>query len=378
MSAPSLRDFLDNAGGLDDAPVPVADPRPRRFHRSMPGYRASAVAEAPGVADRLGLKRLVVKMEVERFGLPAFKVLGASWAICRALSAKAGRDEPAATFGELRSMASELPGVTLVTATDGNHGRAVAHVASLLGLAASIFVPEGTAAARVEAIAGDGADVEVVRGSYDDAVELAARSADERHLVISDTSWPGYEAVPGWVADGYATIFEELAEQLIAIPPLVVVQLGVGALASAAVRALAAPGRVIVGVEPADAACVMAAVRAGAPVLVEGPHRSVMAGLNCGLASQVALPDMRRGIAAFCAIDDRAAELAVRMLLAEGLRCGETGASGVAGLIALRERWPQGTWERLGLPAQPAALALCTEAPTDPEAFRRITGASSA
>jgi diaminopropionate ammonia-lyase len=82
---------------------------------------------------------------------------------------------------------------------------------------------------------------------------------------------------------------------------------------------------------------------------------------------------MARGIAAFCAIDDRAAERAVRMLLADGLACGETGASGVAGLLALRERRPHGTWERLMAGARPAGLALCTEAPTDPVSFARIT-----
>ena len=374
MPRPSLQDYLDNADGLRDRGDATVDARPGQFHRSMPGYRPSPVAEAPSVAEHLGLERLVVKMEVERFGLPAFKMLGASWAVCRALSARAGRDEPVATFGGLRALAAEQAEVTLVTATDGNHGRAVGHVASLLGLAARIFVPEGTASARIQAIAGEGALVEVVRGSYDEAVKLAAQAADERHLVISDTSWPGYEDVPGWVADGYATIFEELAEQLPRIPPLVAVQIGVGALASAAVRSLATPERVLVGIEPADAACVIAAVRHGSPVLVEGPHRSVMAGLNCGLASQVALPDIAGAIAAFCAIDDRAVESAVRMLLDDGLACGETGAAGVAGLIALRERWPEGTWQRLGLPEHPAALALCTEAPTDPESFERITG----
>ncbi len=391
MAGLSLRDFLDNSDGVGETPSP-ADPRPRRFHRSMAGYRPSPVVEAPDVAEHLGLERLVVKMEVERFGLPAFKLLGASWATCRALSAHAGLAEPVTTFDALRELAGGLAapdagahgvprraaegsGVTLVTATDGNHGRAVAHMARLLGLAARILVPEGTAEARIAAIAGEGADVEIVRGSYDEAVELAAARADEHHLVISDTSWPGYEEVPGWVADGYATIFEELAEQVADMPSLVAVQIGVGALASAAVRALATPQRVLVGVEPCDAACVLAAIREGSLVLVEGPHRSMMAGLNCGLASQIAMPDMARGISAFCAIDDRAAESAVRMLYADGLSCGETGASGVAGLLALRERWPQGTWQRLGLPARPAALALCTEGPTNPESFARITGA---
>jgi len=374
MSDPSLRDFLDNAARTGGLPPASADRRPGRFHRSLPGYEPSAVAEAPRTAEQLGLARLHVKLEVERFGLPSFKILGASWAVCRALSARAGLDAPAATFGELRTLAAGAGELTLVTATDGNHGRAVAHMARLLGLRARILVPAGTAAARIDAIAGEGADVEVVDGSYDDAVVLCAAAAGARTLVISDTSWPGYETVPAWVADGYATIFEELAEQLPRVPELVAVQIGVGALASAAVRALAAPERVLVGVEPDDAACALAAVRAGAAVRVPGPHRSLMVGLSCGLVSQIALPDMARGFRAFCAIDDRAVEAAVRMLLADGLECGETGASGVAGLVALRERWPGDAWERLGLGARPEALAICTEAPTDPASFARITG----
>ncbi len=374
MSEPSLRDFLDNA---DRTPPPPREPdaRVREFHRSMPGYATTAVAEAPGTAAALGLDRLVVKLETERFGLPAFKVLGASWAACRALSARARRGRPAATFAELRAIAGGLGPLTLVAATDGNHGRAVAHVAALLHLRARILVPVGTARARIDAIAGEGAEVQIVAGSYDEAVALSAQLAGETHLVISDTSWEGYEEVPGWVADGYATIFGELSEQLDAIPPLVAIQIGVGALASAAVRALAAPGRILVGVEPAEAACTLEAVRAGHTVLVPGPHRSVMAGLNCGLASPIALPEMAGGIDAFCAIDDRAAERALRLLLADGLACGETGAAGVAGLLALREHRPRDTWRSVGIAADtpPAALAICTEGPTDPASFERIT-----
>ncbi|MEA2195008.1 MAG: diaminopropionate ammonia-lyase, partial [Solirubrobacteraceae bacterium] len=204
----------------------------------------------------------------------------------------------------------------------------------------------------------------------------SASLAGDDHVVISDTSWPGYDDVPGWVADGYSTIFAELAEQLgdAPPPPLVAIQIGVGALASAAVRALADGERVIVGVEPAGAGCALAAVRGGRPVLVPGPHRSIMAGLNCGLASQVALPDMAAGITALCTIGDGDAEAAVRLLLQDGLRGGETGASGLAGLLALRADRPQDTWQRFGLDARPAALVICTEAPTDARAFERITG----
>ncbi|MEA2151235.1 MAG: diaminopropionate ammonia-lyase [Solirubrobacteraceae bacterium] len=373
MSDIPLRDFLDNA--RREAPAtPAPDGRVRRFHRSIPGYEATPLVEAPATAAQLGLASLHVKLETERFGLPAFKILGASWAVCRALSRHAGREEPAASFAELRELVSPVDPPELVCATDGNHGRAVAHMAALLGLEAHILVPAHTAAARIDAIAGEGATVDVVDGSYDDAIAASIALADERRLVISDHSWEGYEDVPGWVADGYQTIFDEIAEQLEPIPPLFAIQIGVGALAAAAVRALAAPGRVIVGVEPAEAACVLEAVRVGEPVALPGPQESIMAGLNCGTASPVALPDMATGIAAFCAIDDRAAEDAVRALHGDGLDCGETGAAGVAGLLALRERWPEGTWERLGADAAPAALVLCTEAPTDPVSFARIIG----
>ena len=99
-----------------------------------------------------------------------------------------------------------------------------------------------------------------------------------------------------------------------------------------------------------------------------------MAGLNCGLASQIALPDMAAGIAAFALIEDEDAAEAVRLLFADGLRCGETGASGLAGLLALCADRPQDPWQRFGLGARPAALVICTEAPTDAPRLRAHHG----
>ncbi|HEY1594329.1 MAG TPA: diaminopropionate ammonia-lyase [Thermoleophilaceae bacterium] len=370
--AGSLRDLYESpARGTPQGAS--RDARRAAFHRSMPGYSESPLVNAPLTAEALGLDRLLVKLESERFGLPSFKILGASWAVCRALSALAGRDEPTAGFDELRELAGRLGPLTFVAATDGNHGRAVARMAKLLSLGARILVPEGTAPARIAAIQGEGATVDVIPGSYDDAIAASAALAGEGHLVISDTSWPGYEEVPHWVIDGYGTIFDELAGQTNAVPELCVVQIGVGALASATVGALAASGRVIAGVEPADAACVLAALRDGEGASAPGPHRSLMVGLNCGVASPIALPDLRAGLDAVCAIDDSAAIAAVRLLVSDGIEAGETGAAGVAGLVALHERFGTGAWERLGLGERPAALTICTEGPTDPDSFARIT-----
>ena len=343
---------------------------PAAFHRSMERYRPSPLVDAPRTAERLGLGRLLVKLELDRLGLPSFKVLGASWAVCRLLCRRAGRAGPVATFDELRAVAADLAPLQLVAATDGNHGRAVAHMARLLGLQARILVPAGMARARIEAIAAEGAAVDVVEGSYDTAVAAAAALAGPRAEVVSDTSWPGYADVPRWVSEGYATIFEELETQLDAAPDITAIQIGVGALAAASAGALGASS-FILGVEPADAACALAAVRAGAPALVPGPHRSVMAGLNCGVASEVALPALLGGVSAFCAIEDGAVETVLPWLLEDGIACGETGAAGVAGLLAIHERVAD-PWSRLELPESPVALALCTEGPTDPESVARL------
>ena len=113
-------------------------------------------------------------------------------------------------------------------------------MARLLGFDARIFVPEGTAPARIEAISAEGASVTVVAGGYEDAVARSAEEAGPRCLVISDTSWPGYEQVPRWVIEGYSTMFWEVDDRLDAAgrprPTSVVVPVGVGALAAATVE----------------------------------------------------------------------------------------------------------------------------------------------
>src|SRR5262249_26254104 len=146
----------------------------------------------------------------------------------------------------------------------GNHGRAVAHMAHLLGYRAHIFVPRGTADARITGIESEGAQVTVVDGTYEDAVATAAALARDDVLVVSDTSWEGYTEVPRTVIDGYSTIFAEVDEQLAdgAPPDLVVVPMGVGALTAATVAHYAARST-IVAVEPMAAACGLRSAEAG-------------------------------------------------------------------------------------------------------------------
>jgi diaminopropionate ammonia-lyase len=243
---------------------------PRAFHASMPGYAPTALRPAPAVAAALGVAEVLVKDESARLTLPSFKVLGASWAVYRALLARLGASRTEVpTFDALREAVAPLRPLSLAAATDGNHGRAVAHMAALLGLDAAIYVPDNMVSARIDAIAGEGATVTVVDGGYDDAIRRSAQDASDRCLVISDTSWEGYEEVPAWVIEGYGTVFGEIEEQLQGREPpdVVAVPIGVGALAAAVVRhywsgpADARPR--LVGVEPTSAACVLESVAAG-------------------------------------------------------------------------------------------------------------------
>jgi len=329
------------------------DAAPLRFHRSLAGYAPTRLVEAPELAAEWEVGSVHLKFEEERFGLPAFKFLGVCWAARRLLK------EP-----------PHDPEVELVAATDGNHGRAVARVAREAGIGATILVPAGTAQARIEAIAGEGATVEVVDGSYDDAVRLSADMAGPRRLVLSDTSWPGYDEVPRRVIEGYATIFCEIDEQIAgAGVDLAVVPIGVGALAAAAVRHLAGRAR-LVGVEPSGAACVMESARAGEITEVPGPHRSIMAGLNAGLPSLVAWPLVSSGFDVFCAAEDAVAIEGMRRLAELGLAAGECsgGALGAASRLLADPT----AREALEVESATSVLVLLTEGVTDPRAYRRL------
>jgi diaminopropionate ammonia-lyase len=375
----SIRTFINpNAGEALDGPSP--DREPLRLHGRLPGYAETPLVDAPRLADAIGVGKVLVKDESGRLGLPAFKILGASWAVHRALETRLG-DEGFGNWETIEDVGAKLEPLrplSLVAATDGNHGRAVARVARMLGLGATIFVPEDMAAARREAIIGEGAELVVVGGTYDEAVE---RSAEAEGLLISDSSWPGYERVPSWVIEGYSTMLWEIEDELWRRgeegPDLVVVQAGVGALAAAVARHFRGPGASsrpkLAAVEPAGADCLLESMKAGRIVSVPGPHDSIMAGLNCGTPSLVAWPTISGGIDLFIAIDDEHAREAMRLAAESEVVSGETGASGLGGLLGLlRADEAEEARLALGVNGETRVLVFNTEGATNPGAYDRI------
>jgi diaminopropionate ammonia-lyase len=376
-------DVLVNPKALARLPDVTRTREALTVHRQLPGYTPTPLIRCPGLAGGLGVGELWVKDESSRLGLPAFKMLGAAYACYRVLTSKLGHEVHWKNIDELAAGLAPLGQLTLCAATDGNHGRAVARMARLLRLRAQIYVPDGTAQPRIDAIAAEGAQIEIVPGGYDAAVELSAQQASTTCIVVSDTSWPGYSQIPGWVIDGYSTIFAEVTDQLSAAahaePDVVVIPVGVGALAAATItyfKSAGASGQVaLLGVEPETARCVTESLRAGKPVMLPFPQTSIMAGLNCGMPSPLAWPLLERGIDAMAAVSDGWAEAAMRELAAEGIVAGETGAAALAGLQAICAD-PAGAPARAALRLGPDSrvLVLCTEGATDPEAWTRITG----
>ncbi|MCE9530369.1 MAG: diaminopropionate ammonia-lyase [Planctomycetes bacterium] len=368
--------------GRVNGPVAFASNRePLAFHRKLPGYAPTPLLDVPALAAELCVARVLVKVESSRLGLPAFKMLGASWATYRTLVERLGREPRWQTIDELRHAIAPLGPLQLAAATDGNHGRAVARMAKLLGFGAHIFVPNDMAVARIDAIKSEGANVTIVQGTYDDAVARSAAEASATCMVISDTSWPGYIDPPRWVIEGYATIFAEIDEQLetrvIEQPTIAFLPAGVGAFAASAVAYYRNLGlnTTLVTVEPADAACVLQSLRVGKMIEVPGPHRSMMVGLNCGNASLIAFPVLNDGIDFAIAIKDDRAAHAMRLLAAEKIVAGETGAASLAGalgIIALGGR------ELVGLDEKATVLCIVTEGATDPVNYERIVASQVA
>ena len=379
---------------------PVRDGEVRAYHASLPGYAPTPLTEVPALAAELGVGRVLVKDESVRLGLPAFKVLGASWAVRQVLAAP-GPDGAAAPASHppgvagLRALAARWPGLVLVTATDGNHGRAVAQMARLCGAPARVFLPAVIGPAARAAIAGEGAEVVRVAGSYDDAVAEARQWAQGHQgaALVQDTAWPGYEQVPGWIVDGYSTLFGELDAQLTAAgagpAALVAVPVGVGSLAQAAVvhyrsaagrggvTAEGCPGRgqnsaprepssltSVLSVEPVAAACLLASLRAGTRVSIPTAG-TVMAGLNCGTVSSLAWPVLASGLDAAVAVTDDAASRAAADLAAAGISSGPSGAASLAGVrAALTGEGSADRRRAIGVESASMIVLLSTEAGT--------------
>lgn len=346
---------------------------------------ATPLHALPALARELGLGALHLKDEGQRLGLGSFKALGGAYAVMRLVQepAEAELGRPVAPDELLSPEISAIAqGLTFACATDGNHGRSVAQGAQLVGASSVIFVHSGVSQGRIDAIAAFGARIIRVEGNYDESVAEAARVAEaEGWTVLSDTSWPGYERIPGLVMQGYTALVTEALDQLPEPPTHVFLQAGVGGFAAAvaghlAVRLGEARPHVTV-VEPKRAACLLASAQAGRVLKVAEGEATVMAMLECYEPSLSAFRILERVADGFMDLPEDAAPAVMRRLARPlpgdtAVVAGESGGVGLAGVIAVLQ--DPALAARIGLGAKARVLVINTEGATDPAVYQRLTG----
>lgn len=348
---------------------------------------ATPLWKLPAAARRLGVAHIAVKDESARSPLGSFKALGAPVALARLVRRLWPEQNMSAADLFRGRHRSRLENLTVISATDGNHGRALAAAARSLGCNCVIVLHAGVSMEREQAIAAQGARIVRIAGNYDDSVSEAARlAAASGWFVVSDTSYDGYEDIPRDVMQGYAAIAAEVTEQTGAArtrPAFtqVFLQGGVGGLAAGLASYFweyhgeHRPAFVVV--EPEQADCLLQSAMRNTASKASGSVDSVMAGLACGEASPLAWKMLQPCIDAFQTIRDSEAVDAMR-LLASGdggdvpIVAGESGAAGFAGLVSLLKDRRHA--ELLGLDADARILLINTEGATAPSLYAALTG----
>ena len=346
---------------------------------AWPGYQPTPMLELPDLAQKLGIARLRIKHESRRFTLKSFKALGGAYGVMRILERETGLGIDAIMAGDAKE---QVAGGTVCCATDGNHGRAVAWGAQLAGARCVIYLHEHVSQGREDAIAAYGADIARIDGTYDDSVRQAAEDAETNGwIVVSDTSWPGYEEIPAWVKQGYTVCMGEAMEQLgDDRPSHLFVQAGVGGLACAAIGPVwedwGAERPFCAVVEPHEADCLYQSAVQGHMANGLGSLDTVMACLSAGEASPLAWAILETGADAFITIDDHFSPDAMKTLAVSQtdprMVVGESGCAGLAGLMAVAAD-PLAR-EAMGLGGDADVLLIASEGATDPAIYQEIVG----
>ena len=336
----------------NDLPVNFEDAY--EFHKSMKEYETTPLHNLSSLADLLHVKGVYVKDESYRFGLNAFKGLGASYALNEII-----KNDPQADY-------------TFVSCTDGNHGKALAWRANMLGYNAIIFMPKGSEKRRVKAIEQHHAKVFVTEMNYADTVRYASEYAKEHdYYLVQDMALPDCKEIPNNIVLGYSTMIHEALRQLPEKATHVFLQAGVGAMAGGVVWYLynkLADELPFIGIIEADSvACIYESVEQNRIVSIGGDQHTVMAGLNCGEANSTTFPLLKARANCFIKCKD---EVTVKGMVRAKTPVGNdpafsSGESGAVGLGFIEEILSDSKYsslkEQLNLDDDSVVLVFSTE-----------------
>lgn len=308
-----------------------------------------AAGETPLVQMKAGADQpaLWVKDESKRMGLGSFKALGAAYVI----ATHAAEASPTPTQETLK-------GRTYVTASAGNHGMSLAAGARVFGARAVVYIARTVPESFAERLREKGAEVVRAGEDYAASMEAAMAGAEESGaILLSDSSWAGYDVLPRILMEGYLQMAAEAVKQSPHVPSHVFLQAGVGGLACAVaayVRHIWGDAPKIVVVEPTSAPALQASIAAGACVFADGPESS-MGRLDCKEPSLIALNGLARDCDYFLTLDDAEVEAALPAFAAHGLATTPSGGAGMAAALHV------GVAREVGLDASGQALCFLSE-----------------
>lgn len=296
-----------------------------QFHKSFPDYKPSKLIKIPNNHNI----DLYIKEESSRFGLPSFKVLGASWGLFCCLVERFNLNRTNTTLTDLKKhIVREKPYLTLVAATDGNHGRAVAYMANLLGIESKIFTPYNVLNSECDKIRSEtGSEVIQLDGNYDETIEHASKFTNsnlDKYVLIQDFAFEYYEDVPNWIAHGYTTLCQEIPFQ----PDIIFVPAGAGCLAHGITlyyRSVISKTKIFV-VEPDTSYTVNKSLILNAPSSDPGDSNTIMDGLNCPTISSIAFPVLSNGVSFSGLVSDLDCTEALKQLKRLNVNSGPCGA----------------------------------------------------
>jgi threonine dehydratase len=251
----------------------------------------------------------------------------------------------------------------IVTASAGNHGRALAHAATAAGFDVTVYVPATAPRVKVDAIRAEGADLRECT-DYDEAESGAKEHAQRTGAIyISPYSHPD-------VIAGAGTVGLEILEDLPTVDTIVV-PVGGGGLISGVAIAVHESGAAVAGVE-AEASCPFTQSLAAGRVVAITVRPTLADGLAGNLdPDTITFDTVRRLVAQIALVSEEEIRAAIRgVAIEERLIAEGAAATGVAALLARVRGAPQrsGVLSDLG---QRVAVVL-TGANIDPETLRAI------
>lgn len=233
------------------------------------------------------------------------------------------------SYIRMSRLSAEEQKLGVLAASAGNHAQGVALAARMLGLSATIYMPEGAALPKIAATQGYGAEVRLHGRTVEEALAQArAESQRTGQVVIHPFDHQD-------IVTGQATVALEVAEQVPDARTLIVPTGGGGLLAGIATAAhgTLGPDTEVVGVQAEGAAAYPASLAEGKPIALSDMH-TMADGIAIAAPGQIPLDIVRRQVRRMHTVTEEDLSRAL-LLLAERAKMvvEPSGGAGVADLM---------------------------------------------